>query len=226
MRRGAARRIRVVEAPVSGSARDIDAGNVTVLLDGAPDDMAAATGTDRAYGDPVLPIGLLSSAMAVKLLIQRTLRGPCASSPVRSRASQRPSEWTWRSLGGDLTIRRCQQPGGWRATLRFAPLEEGGARSTRLLASSTSAWGCSATLTAKVLWTSVPRRPRQLRVGSRPARSDDRAGVGVDDLTGDLAAFIQAQEPDHARDFLGACCSVGEVLQRPGGGASGRRSRC
>ena len=60
-------------------------------------------------------------------------------------------------------------------------------------------------------------RPNHLGVWGRPARSDDRAGAGVDDLTGDLAAFIQAQEPDHPRDFLGACCSVGEVLQRPGG---------
>jgi 3-hydroxyisobutyrate dehydrogenase-like beta-hydroxyacid dehydrogenase len=65
---GAARRIRVVEAPVSGSARDIDDGHVTVLLGGAPDDMAAATDVVRAYGDPILPIGPLGSAMAVKLL--------------------------------------------------------------------------------------------------------------------------------------------------------------
>ena len=65
---GADRRIRVVEAPVSGSARDIDGGHVTVLLGGAPEDIAAATEVVGAYGDPILPVGPLGSAMAVKLL--------------------------------------------------------------------------------------------------------------------------------------------------------------
>lgn len=65
---GAARRIRVVEAPVSGSAADIADGHVTVLLGGAPEDLEDARSVVGAYGDPILTIGPLGSAMAVKLL--------------------------------------------------------------------------------------------------------------------------------------------------------------
>jgi 3-hydroxyisobutyrate dehydrogenase-like beta-hydroxyacid dehydrogenase len=65
---GAGRRIRVVDAPVSGSAREVEEGAVTVLLGGAPDDIEAARAIVRAYGNPVLTVGPLGSAMAVKLL--------------------------------------------------------------------------------------------------------------------------------------------------------------
>ena len=65
---GAERGIRVVEAPVSGSAADIVEGHVTVLLGGAPDDLEDARSVVGAYGDPILTIGPLGSAMAVKLL--------------------------------------------------------------------------------------------------------------------------------------------------------------
>jgi 3-hydroxyisobutyrate dehydrogenase-like beta-hydroxyacid dehydrogenase len=65
---GAARGIRVVEAPVSRSAVDIAAGQVTVLLGGEPADLEAARSVVAAYGDPILTIGPLGSAMAVKLL--------------------------------------------------------------------------------------------------------------------------------------------------------------
>ena len=66
--RSAAHQIRVVDAPVSGSARDIDDGRITVLLGGDPADVEAASRFVAAYGDPILPIGPLGSAMAVKLL--------------------------------------------------------------------------------------------------------------------------------------------------------------
>lgn len=65
---GAARGVRVVEAPVSGSAIDITEGHVTVLLGGEPADLERARSVVAAYGDPILTIGPLGSAMAVKLL--------------------------------------------------------------------------------------------------------------------------------------------------------------
>jgi 3-hydroxyisobutyrate dehydrogenase-like beta-hydroxyacid dehydrogenase len=41
---------------------------VTVLLGGDPDDIAAASALVASYGDPILAIGPLGSALAVKLL--------------------------------------------------------------------------------------------------------------------------------------------------------------
>jgi 3-hydroxyisobutyrate dehydrogenase-like beta-hydroxyacid dehydrogenase len=65
---GEAAGVRVVDAPVSGSAVDIDAGRLTVLLGGEAADLEASRRVLRAYGDPILTIGPLGSAMAVKLL--------------------------------------------------------------------------------------------------------------------------------------------------------------
>jgi 3-hydroxyisobutyrate dehydrogenase-like beta-hydroxyacid dehydrogenase len=65
---GAARHLRVVEAPVSGSADDIAAGRVTVMLGGAPEDVDAVRPIVAAYGDPLHHLGPLGSAQAVKLL--------------------------------------------------------------------------------------------------------------------------------------------------------------
>jgi 3-hydroxyisobutyrate dehydrogenase-like beta-hydroxyacid dehydrogenase len=60
--------VRVVDAPVSGSAEDIAAGRVTVLLGGADEDVAVVTEVVAAYGDPVLHLGPLGSGHIVKLL--------------------------------------------------------------------------------------------------------------------------------------------------------------
>jgi 3-hydroxyisobutyrate dehydrogenase-like beta-hydroxyacid dehydrogenase len=65
---GSDREIRVVDAPVSGSAQDIEQGHVTVFLGGDSNDIETATALVAAYGDSILPIGPLGSAMAVKLL--------------------------------------------------------------------------------------------------------------------------------------------------------------
>jgi 3-hydroxyisobutyrate dehydrogenase-like beta-hydroxyacid dehydrogenase len=65
---GSDRGIRVVDAPVSGSAEDIAAGHVTVLLGGDPDDVERVRDVVAAYGDPVLALGPLGSAQVVKLL--------------------------------------------------------------------------------------------------------------------------------------------------------------
>jgi 3-hydroxyisobutyrate dehydrogenase-like beta-hydroxyacid dehydrogenase len=65
---GAARGIRVVEAPISGSAEDIAAGQITVLLAGEAADVDRARGVVSAYGDPILHVGPLGAAQTVKLL--------------------------------------------------------------------------------------------------------------------------------------------------------------
>ena len=65
---GADRDIRIVDAPVSGSAEDIAAGRVTVLLGGDSVDIGRARDVVAAYGEPVLTLGPLGSAQIVKLL--------------------------------------------------------------------------------------------------------------------------------------------------------------
>ncbi|HET6954494.1 MAG TPA: nuclear transport factor 2 family protein [Acidimicrobiales bacterium] len=65
---GAAKHLRIVEAPVSGSAQDIAGGKVTVLLGGDPADVELARHVVSAYGDPVLHLGPLGAAQAAKLL--------------------------------------------------------------------------------------------------------------------------------------------------------------
>jgi 3-hydroxyisobutyrate dehydrogenase-like beta-hydroxyacid dehydrogenase len=58
----------VVDAPFSGGADDVLAGHLTVMLGGAPDDVARARETVGAYADPMLDIGALGSALVVKLV--------------------------------------------------------------------------------------------------------------------------------------------------------------
>jgi 3-hydroxyisobutyrate dehydrogenase-like beta-hydroxyacid dehydrogenase len=58
----------VVDAPFSGAAPDIEAGHLTVMLGGAPGDVARARETIAAFGDPIVEIGALGSALVVKLL--------------------------------------------------------------------------------------------------------------------------------------------------------------
>jgi 3-hydroxyisobutyrate dehydrogenase-like beta-hydroxyacid dehydrogenase len=65
---GAVRDVRIVEAPVSGSADDITAGGLTVLLSGDPADVEDARKVVGAYGEPVIAIGPLGSAPTIKLL--------------------------------------------------------------------------------------------------------------------------------------------------------------
>jgi 3-hydroxyisobutyrate dehydrogenase-like beta-hydroxyacid dehydrogenase len=58
----------VVDAPFSGGADDVLAGHLTVMLGGAPDDVARARVTVGAYADPMVEIGALGSALVVKLV--------------------------------------------------------------------------------------------------------------------------------------------------------------
>jgi 3-hydroxyisobutyrate dehydrogenase-like beta-hydroxyacid dehydrogenase len=65
---GADRDIRIVDAPVSGSAEDIAAGRLTVLLGGDAVDVSRVRDIVAAYSEPVLTLGSLGSAQIVKLL--------------------------------------------------------------------------------------------------------------------------------------------------------------
>lgn len=65
---GAPRQVRVVDAPVSGSADDIAEGHVTVMLGGEPDDVQRARQIVSAYGSPIIELGGLGTAQLVKLL--------------------------------------------------------------------------------------------------------------------------------------------------------------
>jgi 3-hydroxyisobutyrate dehydrogenase-like beta-hydroxyacid dehydrogenase len=58
----------VVDAPFSGAAPDIEAGKLTVMLGGTPDDIATARTTISSFGDPIVDIGVLGSALVVKLV--------------------------------------------------------------------------------------------------------------------------------------------------------------
>jgi 3-hydroxyisobutyrate dehydrogenase-like beta-hydroxyacid dehydrogenase len=58
----------ILDAPVSGTADDIAAGTLTVLIGGPKDAVAAVTPILAAYADPVVPTGALGSALALKLI--------------------------------------------------------------------------------------------------------------------------------------------------------------
>jgi 3-hydroxyisobutyrate dehydrogenase-like beta-hydroxyacid dehydrogenase len=58
----------ILDAPVSGTADDIAAGTLTVLLGGPGDAVAAVAPVLAAYADPVVPTGPLGSALALKLI--------------------------------------------------------------------------------------------------------------------------------------------------------------
>ena len=58
----------LIDAPVSGTAEDIAAGMLTVLVGGPADAVAAVTPVLAAYANPVVPTGGLGSALALKLV--------------------------------------------------------------------------------------------------------------------------------------------------------------
>ena len=58
----------VVDAPVSGTADDIRAGQLTVLLGGDPDAVAVCTDVMSCYANQLLPVGELGAALSVKLI--------------------------------------------------------------------------------------------------------------------------------------------------------------
>jgi 3-hydroxyisobutyrate dehydrogenase-like beta-hydroxyacid dehydrogenase len=58
----------ILDAPVSGTADDIAAGALTVLVGGPSDAVSAVTPILAAYADPVVPTGALGSALALKLI--------------------------------------------------------------------------------------------------------------------------------------------------------------
>ncbi|MBA2947827.1 NAD(P)-dependent oxidoreductase [Streptomyces himalayensis] len=66
--RAAARRIQVVDAPVSGGPHDIAAGRVTVFAGGDEDAVARLRPVLGRYADPVLHVGPLGAGQRVKLV--------------------------------------------------------------------------------------------------------------------------------------------------------------
>jgi 3-hydroxyisobutyrate dehydrogenase-like beta-hydroxyacid dehydrogenase len=58
----------VLDAPVSGTADDIVAGTLTVLIGGPSDGVATVAPILAAYADPVVATGALGSALALKLI--------------------------------------------------------------------------------------------------------------------------------------------------------------
>ncbi|MBU9765967.1 NAD(P)-dependent oxidoreductase [Mycobacterium sp. TNTM28] len=66
--RGAARRVAIIDAPVSGGPHDIAAGTVTVFAGGDEDAVSRAREVLTAYADPVLHVGPVGSGQRVKLV--------------------------------------------------------------------------------------------------------------------------------------------------------------
>ena len=58
----------ILDAPVSGTADDITAGTLTVLIGGPSDAVASVAPILAAYADPVVATGELGSALALKLI--------------------------------------------------------------------------------------------------------------------------------------------------------------
>jgi 3-hydroxyisobutyrate dehydrogenase-like beta-hydroxyacid dehydrogenase len=58
----------ILDAPVSGTVENIDAGTLTVLIGGPSDAVAKVTPILSAYADPVVATGALGSALALKLI--------------------------------------------------------------------------------------------------------------------------------------------------------------
>lgn len=58
----------ILDAPVSGTVENIDAGALTVLIGGPSDAVAAVTPILATYADPVVATGALGSALALKLI--------------------------------------------------------------------------------------------------------------------------------------------------------------
>ncbi|RAV03961.1 NAD(P)-dependent oxidoreductase [Mycolicibacter senuensis] len=58
----------ILDAPVSGTAENIAAGTLTVLVGGPDDAVATVTPVLAAYADPVVATGDLGSALAIKLI--------------------------------------------------------------------------------------------------------------------------------------------------------------
>lgn len=58
----------ILDAPISGSAEDILAGKLTVLIGGPDEAVATVTPVVRAYAENVIPAGILGSALNIKLI--------------------------------------------------------------------------------------------------------------------------------------------------------------
>ncbi len=64
----APRGVSVVDAPFSGGTDNVLAGTLTVMLGGAADDIERVQAAVSVYADPILVVGALGNALAVKLV--------------------------------------------------------------------------------------------------------------------------------------------------------------
>jgi 3-hydroxyisobutyrate dehydrogenase-like beta-hydroxyacid dehydrogenase len=92
----------ILDAPVSGTADDINAGTLTVLIGGLSDAVAAVTPILAAYADPVVATGALGSALALKLINNLLF---AANAQLLAAATQ---------LGAQLGV----EPSTWLSTLQ------------------------------------------------------------------------------------------------------------
>ncbi|WP_375486532.1 NAD(P)-dependent oxidoreductase [uncultured Mycobacterium sp.] len=61
-------RSTILDAPVSGTAEDIAAGTLTILVGGPPDAVQRVKPVLAAYADPIIATGELGSALNIKLI--------------------------------------------------------------------------------------------------------------------------------------------------------------
>lgn len=61
-------RLSIVDAPVSGTAADVDTGSLTALIGGESDTVQRVKPVLRAYSNPLIETGELGSALNIKLI--------------------------------------------------------------------------------------------------------------------------------------------------------------
>jgi 3-hydroxyisobutyrate dehydrogenase-like beta-hydroxyacid dehydrogenase len=87
----------ILDAPVSGTADDIAAGTLTVLIGGPSDAVAAVTPILAAYADPLVATGAMGSALALKLinnlLFAANAQLLAAATQLGARLGVEPSTW-------------------------------------------------------------------------------------------------------------------------------------
>jgi 3-hydroxyisobutyrate dehydrogenase-like beta-hydroxyacid dehydrogenase len=101
----------ILDAPVSGTAENIAAGTLTVLVGGPDHAVAAVTPVLAAYADPVVATGDLGSALAIKLINNLLF---AANAQLLAAATQ---------LGDDLGV----EPGALLSALQVCSARSGAA---------------------------------------------------------------------------------------------------
>lgn len=85
--------IDVVDAPVSGSPHDVEAGRITLFVGGDGAAVGQVAPVLSSYGDPVLHVGPLGAGQTVKLL--NNLLSPLTSALSRRRSNSAAGSASW-----------------------------------------------------------------------------------------------------------------------------------